>query len=96
MIVTCVHVHVKSDHIDAFIEATLKNHRQSIQEPSNLRFDVLQDPKNETHFMLYEAYENSEGAAAHKQMAHYLEWRETVADWMAKPREGIPYKGIAP
>ena len=38
----------------------------------------------------------SDDAAAHKQTSHYLEWRETVADWMAEPRQGISYNGLYP
>lgn len=96
MVVTCVYVVVKAEHVDDFIAATRMNHQASIQEAENLRFDVLQDPEDAAKFMLYEAYETAEGAAAHKQTAHYLTWRETVADWMAQPREGKPYTVIAP
>ncbi|MFC1694377.1 antibiotic biosynthesis monooxygenase [Candidatus Latescibacterota bacterium] len=96
MIVTCVAVHVKEDHIDDFIEASIKNHRGSIQEPGNLRFDVLQNSMDPCRFLLYEAYESEEASAAHKKTAHYLEWKKTVADWMAEPREGIPYNVICP
>ena len=96
MIVTCVTVHVKEEHIDDFIEATARNHEGSVSEPGNMRFDVLQCKDDPTKFMLYEAYESQEAAAAHKKTEHYLTWRETVADWMAKPREGVPYDVIAP
>ncbi|MEM9266524.1 MAG: antibiotic biosynthesis monooxygenase [Cyanobacteria bacterium P01_F01_bin.13] len=96
MVVTCVHVFVKPEHVDDFIAATKANHAGSVQEPANLRFDVLQDPDDPTQFMLYEAYETAEGAAAHKQTAHYLTWRETVAPWMANPRQGKSYTVIAP
>ena len=41
-------------------------------------------------------YEGSEGAAAHKQTAHYLQWRQAVEPWMAKPRQGVPYHFVAP
>jgi autoinducer 2-degrading protein len=34
MIVTCVHVHVKTEAIDRFIEATIANHRESLNEPA--------------------------------------------------------------
>jgi (4S)-4-hydroxy-5-phosphonooxypentane-2,3-dione isomerase len=47
-------------------------------------------------FILYEAYASEEDAAAHKQTAHYLAWRDRVADWMAKPREGLRYDGLFP
>ena len=65
------------------------------KKPENLRFDVLQDPENPTHFLLYEAYKSQTGVDAHKKTDHYLTWRETVAPWMAKPRQGIPYNVIA-
>ncbi len=43
MIATLVHVYVKPEFTEAFIEATRVNHEHSIQEPGNLRFDILQD-----------------------------------------------------
>jgi len=96
MIVTFVHVWVKSDHIDDFITASTENHQKSIKEPGNLRFDLVQDASDATKFVLYEAYESDEAAAAHKETAHYLQWREAVADWMAKPRKGEKHIIIAP
>jgi autoinducer 2-degrading protein len=96
MNVTIVTVKVKPDKIEAFIEATIRNHRASVKEPGNLRFDFLQSKKNKTCFVLYEAYESEEAAAAHKNTAHYLEWRETVAEWMAEPRTGDPYVILEP
>ncbi len=96
MIVTSVMVHVKPEHIDDFIRESVKNHENSIKEPGNMRFDILQSTENPSVFMLYEAYDSPESAAAHKKTAHYEAWRTAVADWMAKPREGIPYKAIKP
>jgi autoinducer 2-degrading protein len=96
MIVTCVHVWVKPEHIADFIQATKINHENSIKEPENMRFDILQDQEDPSKFILYEAYQSDQGAAAHKQTEHYLNWRDTVAPWMAEPRKGIPYSVIAP
>ncbi|HHC74974.1 MAG TPA: antibiotic biosynthesis monooxygenase [Thiothrix sp.] len=96
MYVTLVHVYVKTDCIDDFIVASEKNHQQSIQEFGNCRFDILQDAADCSHFMLYEAYTHADTAAAHKQTAHYLTWRDTVAHMMAKPREGITFNGLFP
>lgn len=96
MVVTCVHVWVKPEHIEDFIKATKINHENSIKEAQNMRFDVLQDRGDPSKFILYEAYQSDEGAAAHKQTEHYLTWRDTVAPWMAEPRKGIPYSVIAP
>lgn len=96
MHVTLVNVQVKSDRIDDFIAATRLNHQASIREPGNRRFDVLQSTDDPTRFVLYEAYASAADAQAHKQTTHYLQWRDTVAPWMASPRAGVPYKGIFP
>ncbi|MEN6308383.1 MAG: antibiotic biosynthesis monooxygenase [Anaerohalosphaeraceae bacterium] len=96
MHVTCVTVQVKADHIEDFIRATIENHKCSVQEPGNLRFDLLQHGQNPCQFLLYEAYASDETAAAHKKTAHYLKWRDTVADWMAAPREGTRYQILCP
>ena len=96
MIVTCVHVYVKKKHIDDFIKVSVKNHNGSIREPGNLRFDILQSRTDPSRFLLYEAYESEEASAAHKETPHYREWKSTVADWMEKPREGVPYKVVCP
>lgn len=96
MFVTLVHVHVKPEHVDDFIAATRANHLQSVQEPGNHRFDVLQSTDDPTRFVLYEAYASAAHAAAHKETSHYLEWRDAVADWMASPRQGVRYDGLLP
>lgn len=96
MFVTIVHVKVKPEHVQDFIRATTKNHHQSVKEPGNVRFDVLQKAEDPTEFALYEAYEDQASSAAHKDTSHYLEWRENVAAWMANPREGVKYNGLVP
>ncbi len=96
MVVTVVNVLVKQEFINQFIDATIENHRHSVKEKGNLRFDVLQHRDNPAAFTLYEAYESDEAAAAHKKTAHYLKWREAVESWMARPREGIAHNVLAP
>ena len=96
MVVTIVYVSVKAENVDAFKEACRLNHENSIQEPGNVRFDILQSADEPTKFVLYEAYKTQQDAAAHKNTAHYLAWRETVADWMAEPRQGVSYEGLYP
>lgn len=96
MHVTLVHVQVKPERVNDFIEACRVNHVRSIEEVGNRRFDVLQDTHDPTKFILYEAYITAEQAAAHKETPHYREWRDAVAGMMAKPREGVPYEGLFP
>ena len=96
MHVTLVHVRVRPEDVDAFIAATRANHQASVTEPGNRRFDVLQAPDDPARFILYEAYATVADAAAHKETAHYLAWREVVAGMMAEPRRGEPMNGLFP
>jgi autoinducer 2-degrading protein len=96
MIVTCVYVHVKPDSVDSFINATIRNHRASVKETGNLRFDLVQQADDACRFMIYEAYESEQAAADHKNTTHYAEWRDAVADFMAEPRKGVRYNIIEP
>ena len=96
MYVIVVNVHVKTDHVDDFIEASKMNARNTHQESGAIRFDVLQGSDVPTRFVLYEVYEDDEAFAAHQQTSHYAVWRETVADWMAEPRTKIVCSEVFP
>jgi len=96
MVVTIVEVYVKPEHIQDFIGATIENHKGSIQEPGNMRFDVLQSRQEPSLFLLYEAYDSDESSAPHKNTPHYAKWKDTVAPWMAVPRKGTTYRVICP
>jgi (4S)-4-hydroxy-5-phosphonooxypentane-2,3-dione isomerase len=96
MIATLVHVHVKPEFIEQFINATALNHKQSIQEKGNFRFDILQDDSDATKFIFYEVFESHEAINVHKETEHYKVWRDTVADFMAKPREGVKHTMLYP
>ncbi len=96
MIVTFVHIWVKTGLTEAFIKASTENHLNSIKEPGILRFDFLRDANDENKFVLYEAYESEDAAAAHKETAHYKKWRDTVADMMTQPRKGEKHIVLAP
>lgn len=96
MIATIVYIQVRPENINDFIEATRHNHENSVKEPGNLRFDILQDAQEKNRFVFYEAYTSEHAAAAHKETPHYLKWRDTVAPWMAKPREGVKHQMLFP
>jgi (4S)-4-hydroxy-5-phosphonooxypentane-2,3-dione isomerase len=96
MIVTCVYVCVKPEVIESFIRATKTNHLESVKEPGNLRFDLIQQSDDPCRFMLYEAYVSEDAAAMHKTTPHYLIWRDIVKDYMAEPRQGIKYNILEP
>jgi hypothetical protein len=56
--------------------------------------NAKEDP---TKFVLVEVYQDADRApAAHKETAHYLEWRDTVADMMAAPRQARKFTNLFP
>jgi (4S)-4-hydroxy-5-phosphonooxypentane-2,3-dione isomerase len=96
MHVTLVQIQIKPEFVEQFIAATRENHMNSVREPGNRRFDVLQSADDPTRFALYEAYAGAADAAAHKNSVHYLRWRDTVALWMAAPRTALSFQGLMP
>lgn len=96
MLIVHVHVHVKDEYVEAFRTATLENARKSLQEPGIARFDVLRDQSDPTRFLLVEAYRDAEAPARHKETAHYVVWRDAVADMMAEPRHSVKFTNLHP
>jgi len=91
-----VHVHVKPERIEDFRVAATANARGSVEEPGVARFDVVQDANDPTRFVLVESFRDAGAAAEHKETAHYLRWRDAVADMMAEPRSGRQYVNVFP
>ena len=96
MLVVHVHVHVKAEHLQAFLDATLANARESLKEPGIARFDILQQQDVPTRFLFVEAYRNADAPAAHKETRHYQLWRDTVAPMMAEPRSSVKFHNAFP
>ena len=96
MLIVHVNIQVKSDDIEAFKAASVKNATNSVREPGIARFDVLQQKDDPTRFVLVEIYRTPEAPAAHKQTPHYLEWAETVAGMMAVPRQSVKFENVYP
>src|SRR5688500_16186369 len=96
LLVIEVLIHVRAEAIEAFLAATVENARASVREPGIARFDVLQDRDDPTRFVLIEVYRNAEAPAAHKTTAHYLKWRDDVAELMAEPRTSRKFTNVFP
>lgn len=96
MYIVHVHVHVKPEFVEAFKQATVENASNSVKEAGVARFDVIQQSDDVTRFILVEVYKSVEASTAHKETVHYAKWRDTVADMMAEPRQGIKYTNISP
>jgi autoinducer 2-degrading protein len=96
MIIVQVQVHVKPEYVDEFIQATVENARNSVQEHGIARFDVIQQDDDPTRFILVEVYRTVDDPARHKETQHYAKWRDTVTEMMFEPRKGVKYSNIFP
>jgi autoinducer 2-degrading protein len=96
MVIVHVHVRVKPDQVDAFVEATRANARASLGEPGILRFDVVRDESESDRFVLVEVYRTDADPAKHKQTVHYAQWRDAVEPMMAEPRRSVKYRDVYP
>ena len=96
MLIVLVHVNVKPEFVEEFKRVTIENARNSVKEAGIARFDVIQQSEDPTKFILVEVYKTADAPAAHKETTHYARWRDTVAEMMAEPRQGIKYTNIFP
>jgi len=96
MFIVHVSVQVKEDRVDDFIEATLENARDSVNEPGIARFDVVQQQDDPTRFILVEVYRAPDDPAKHKETGHYKTWRDAVEDMMAEPRSSTKLTNLFP
>ena len=96
MLISVVSIHVKPDMLDAFIEATNENGLNSRLEEGIARFDFLQQLDDPTRFTLVEVFWNEDAPAKHRETAHFLKWRDSVADMLVEPRVNIKHRNISP
>ena len=96
MLVVHVHVRVRPEDLEAFLEETRRNAAASLEEPGVRRFDLLQDQGDAGHVVLTEVYVDQSAADAHKQTAHYARWRDAVAGMMAEPRASTRFAAVFP
>lgn len=71
-------------------EATFQEHmtaqakRCLANEAGCLQFDVAQDPRNPTRFVMLEVYKDDAAIKAHQESEHFKNFRPVVADLVAE------------
>jgi autoinducer 2-degrading protein len=96
MLILIVNIQIKTEHIQAFREATMENGRNSRLEPGIARFDMLQQTDDPSRFVLIEVYREQAAIAAHKETPHYHAWLAKVDDMFAEPRTRALYANVSP
>ena len=95
MFVLSVDLRIKPENVESFIAKALENAASSRKEPGCRQFDVLVDPKDRTHAMLYEVYAAEKAFDAHQQTAHFKKYLAEAVPLLAS-RERHVWTRAAP
>ena len=80
MLVLMVNLHVKPERRDEFLAAVREDAASTTAlEEGNLQFNVVQDSEEPDRFFLFEVYRDQAALEAHRQMPHFLKYREATA-----------------
>ena len=91
-----VHLKVKPERIDEFIAASVENAQNSVREAGCVRFDIVQDTADPSHFEFIEVYRDQAAHASHRDSEHYKTWAGLAEEMMAEPRSRNLYRNIYP
>jgi quinol monooxygenase YgiN len=96
MLAIWVKVRIKPDMRDKFLKAIEVDALKSEgDEPGCLRFNVLQDAKDDNVYYFYEVYKDEAALEAHRAAPHYAVWR-AAADSLDGPTEPIRCRTVFP
>mgnify|MGYP001827168432 CR=1 FL=1 len=95
MFVAAVHVFVKPESIDDFMELILADQKGSLDEPGCVRFDVVRSIEDPTEFLIWEVYLDEEAAAFHKTTPHYAAFKEQMPALATRDRYADRYDGVS-
>jgi quinol monooxygenase YgiN len=65
-------------------EMTAQARRCLAAEPGCLQFDVAQDPKEPTRFVMLEVYKDDAAIKAHQESQHFKDFRPVVGELVAE------------
>jgi len=81
MFALIVSLRIKPEKRERFLQAAEENSTASVRDERGcLRFDVVEDQAEPTHFFYYEVYRDESAFDAHKQTPHYARWRQAATE----------------
>jgi quinol monooxygenase YgiN len=90
MYVVIVDFTVKPEHLAAFMPAMVANaHASRSREPGCRQFDVCVAPDDRSAIFLYEIYDDKAAFDAHLATAHFKEFNDKTAPWIAAKKVRI-------
>lgn len=93
MFVVVVDLIIKEGFADRYEEAAKRQGSNSrTKEPGCLQFDVLRNPEDPRHFVLYEVYtDKATFYDVHRTTPHFAQYAETTGPWI----ESRNFRGMA-
>ena len=88
-----VDIHIKPENVDAFMAKLAENAAAARREAACKQFDVVVNPKDRTHVMLYEVYLDEKAFEAHQQTAAFKKYLAEAVPLLAS-RERHVWKRI--
>ena len=95
MFVAAVHVFVKPESLDDFMELIRMDQEGSLAEPGCVRFDVVRSNEDPNEFLIWEVYLDDDAAAFHKTTPHYAAFKEQMPAMASKDRYADRYEGLS-
>lgn len=83
--VAIIHMQAKAECVEQFKKAAAENAACSRQESGVVRFDVLQDQKDPTKFVLNEIYKTPADQLAHRETEHFKRFKAAAGEYLAMP-----------
>jgi len=89
MFVVVVECRVQPGRVAEFLAAARDDSRGSVRhEPGCLRFDVVQDNRDETRIWLYEVYRDEAAFEYHQTTPHFQRFDAAIKPLLAEPLRG--------
>ena len=95
MFVAAVHVFVRPEAMEDFLQLIQADQEGTLAEPGCVRFDVVRSLEDPHEFLIWEVYLDEEAAAFHKTTPHYLEFKEKMPALASKDRYADRYEGVS-
>jgi len=89
MFTLVVHISIKPENVDAFMQKLDANARAARTEPGCRQFEVLVDPNDRTKIMLFEVYNDEAAFEAHQATPHFKKYLAEAVPMLASRQRSI-------
>ena len=94
MFTLVVHISIKPENVDAFMQKLDANARAARTEPGCRQFEVLVDPNDRTKIMLFEVYKDEAAFEAHQATPHFKKYVAEAVPLLASRERQVFTKAI--